>query len=60
MKSFMITAIAAAIGLTLSCGSPDASAAKEIIYDAEFLKLQKQYSAAWKKEDAELNKRQAE
>jgi arylsulfatase len=56
----MITAMATAIGVTLSCGSPDASAAKEIVYDAEFQKLQAQYGEAWAKEDEQLNKRLAD
>jgi len=60
MKSLMITAMAAAIGLTLSCGSPDVSAAKEIVYDAEFQKLQAQYGTAWAEEDKQLEKRLAE
>ena len=60
MKSLMITAMAAAIGVTLSCGSPDASAAKEIVYDAEFQKLQAQYGEAWAKEDKQLQQRLAD
>ena len=60
MKSFMITAMAAAVGLTLSCGSPDVSAAKDIVYDAEFQKLQAQYGKAWAEEDKQLEKRLAE
>ena len=60
MKSLMITAMAAAIGLTLSCGSTDVSAAKEIVYDAEFQKLQAQYGKAWAEEDKQLEKRLAD
>ncbi|MGB5276469.1 MAG: sulfatase-like hydrolase/transferase, partial [Gammaproteobacteria bacterium] len=34
--------------------------AKEIVFDAEFQKVQKQYGAAWAEEDKQLNKRLAE
>jgi len=60
MKSLMITAMAAAIGLTLSCGSTDVSAAKEIVHDAEFQKIQAQYGKAWAEEDKQLKKRLAD
>ena len=39
----MITAVTAAIGVTLSCGSPDASAAKEIIHDGEYKFVEAQH-----------------
>jgi len=60
MKSSMITAMAAAIGLTLSCGSPDVSAAKEIIHDGEFNFLKAQYGEQWAKEDKEVDAKLAE
>lgn len=34
--------------------------AKEIVFDAEYQKVQKQYGAAWAEEDKQLNKRLAE
>ena len=60
MKSFSTIAVAATIGFSMSCGSSDVSAAKEIVYDAEFQKLQKQHGVAWAEEDEQLKKRLAE
>ena len=60
MKSLLITATAAAIGLTLSCGSPDASAAKEIIHDGEYDFLKAQYGEQWAAEDKEIEKQLAD
>ena len=60
MKSLLITATAAAIGLTLSCGSPDASAAKEIIHDGEYNFIKAQYGEQWAAEDKEVEKQLAD
>ena len=57
MKSLAVITTATAVGLVLSCGSPDVSAAKEIIYDSEFQLLQKQHGKKWAAEDVEIEKK---
>lgn len=42
MKSLSVIAVAVVVGLTLSCGSSDVSAAKEIVHDAEYYVLEAQ------------------
>ncbi len=60
MKSLSVVAATAVIGLSMSCGSPEVSAAKEIIHDAEFYILNAQHSDKWNAEDSELDKKLAE
>ena len=60
MKSLSVITAAAAIGLSLSCGSPEVSASKEIIHDAEYYVLKVQNGERWAKEDSELDKKLAE
>ncbi len=57
MKSFAVIATATAVGLVLSCGSPDVSAAKDIIHDAEFYVLKAQNGEKWADQDKELDKK---
>ncbi len=56
----MITAVAAAIGMTLSCGSTDVSAAKEIIHDADHYILKTQHSERWAADDKAVDKKLAD
>ena len=60
MRSLSVITVAAAVGLTLSCGSPDVSAAKEIIHDGEFNYLKTQYGDKWAKEDKVIDAKLAE
>lgn len=60
MRSFITIATVALIGLSLSCGSPDASASKEIIHDAEYYVLKSQNGDRWATEDSDLDKKLAE
>lgn len=59
MKSLSVAIVAAAVGLTLSCGSPEAVAAKEIIHDGEYKFLEAQHGEKWAKEDVEVDKKLA-
>ena len=45
MKSLSVVAVSMVVGLSLSCGSPDVSAAKEktIIHDADYYVLEAQH-----------------
>jgi arylsulfatase len=60
MKSLSVIALAAVLGLSLSCGSPEVSASKQIVHDAEFYILNAQHGDKWAAEDAELDKKLAE
>ena len=51
MKSLSTIAVVATVGFLISCGSPDVSAAKEIIHHAEFQLLQLQHGEKWAKEE---------
>ncbi len=55
MKSITAIAVVSAIGLTISCGLPDAQASKEIIHDADYYVLKATHGKAWAEEDSELN-----
>ena len=54
MKSLSLLTVAISVGLTLSCNSHDASAAKEIIHDGEYEYLKTQYGEKWANEDKEI------
>ena len=54
MKSLSLLSVAISVGLSLSCNSPDASAAKEIIHDGEYEYLKTQYGEKWANEDKEI------
>lgn len=56
----MISAAVAVIGVILSCSSPDVSASKTIIHDAEYYVLKAQNGKRWAGEDAGLDKKLAE
>ncbi len=43
--------------MVLSCGSPDASAAKDIVHDAEFYILKAQHGEKWADQDKEIEKK---
>ena len=60
MKGLSVSVMAAAIGVSLSYGSPDVSAADPIIHDGEFNYLKKQYGEKWAKEDKEIDVKLAE
>lgn len=60
MRGVGALAMAAAIGLTLSCGSQETQAQKQIVHDAEFYVLKAQNGEKWAKEDSELDKQLAE
>ena len=60
MNSLSVISVAAALGLSLSCGSPDVSAAKDIVHDAEYYILNAQNGDKWAAEDSELDKKLAE
>ncbi len=60
MKSLSMISVTAALGLSLSCGSPDVSAAKDIVHDAEYYILNAQNGDKWAAEDSELDKKLAE
>ncbi len=59
MNSLSVAIVATAIGLTLSCGSPEAVAGKEIIHDGEYKFLEAQHGEKWAKEDVEREKKLA-
>ena len=59
MKSLSVAAIAAAIGVTLSCGAPEATAAKDIIHDAEYYVLEAQNGEKWSAEDKTIDQKLA-
>ena len=60
MKGYTVFGIAAALGVSLSFGSPVVSAADPIIHDGEFNYLKKQYGEKWAKEDKEIDGKLAE
>ncbi len=60
MKSLSVITLAAVVGLTLSCGSPDVSAAKKIIHDAEYTIIEAQNGKAWAADDKSLDKKLAD
>lgn len=60
MKSLSTIAIVSTIGLTLSCGLPDATAKSPIIHDAEYDYIKAPYVDKWAKEDKAINKKLAE
>ena len=61
MKSLGVVAIATAIGVTLGCGAPpEATAAKEIVHDAEHYVLKAQHGTEWAKEDKAIQKKIAD
>ena len=60
MRSLSVITLVAALGLSLSCGSPEVSASKQIVHDAEFYILSAQHGEKWAAEDAELGKKLAE
>jgi len=60
MKSLSVITVAAAIGLALSCGSPDVSAAKEIIHDADYYILEAQHNKQWAEDDKKVDQKLAE
>ena len=55
MKGLSVFAVTTVIGLGLSCGSPDASAAKEIIHDAEYYILKSQNGEKWAQADVGIS-----
>ncbi|MBW1750781.1 MAG: hypothetical protein JRJ37_08815, partial [Deltaproteobacteria bacterium] len=59
MKSINAITAAMIVGLGLSCGSPDISAASEIIHDAEYYILESQNGEKWAKADIGLSKKLA-
>jgi len=60
MKNTGMITMAAVIGLLLSFGLPDVSAAKDIVHDAEFYVLKSQNGEKWAAEDEALDKKLAE
>ena len=60
MRSLSVITLVAVLGLSLSCGSPEVSASKQIVHDAEFYILSAQHGEKWAAEDAELGKKLAE
>lgn len=60
MKSLGAIAIATAIGVTLSCSVPEATAAKQIVHDAEHYVLKAQHGTKWAKEDEAIQKKIAD
>ena len=60
MKRLGMVTIATAIGVTLSCGIPEAIAAKEIVHDAEHYVLKAQHGTKWAKEDEAIQKKIAD
>jgi len=60
MKNLEGVAMAAAIGLSLSCWSAVGSAAGVVVQDAEYYVLQAQNGAKWTAEDKTLDQKLAE
>ena len=56
MKRLSVLAISMAAGLSLSCGSPDVSAAKEIIHDGEYNFIKAQHGEKLAKEDVVIER----
>ncbi len=60
MKSLSVITIAATVGVVLSCGTPDVSAAKNIIHDGEFNYIKAQHGEKWAKQDKTIDAKLAE
>jgi arylsulfatase len=60
MKNMSVIALAAAVGFTISCNSPDVSAAKEIIHDADYYVLEAQHKDQWAQDDKTVDQKLAE
>ena len=60
MKSISTIAVISAIGVTISCGSPDVSANKEIIHDGEYNFVKAQHKEAWAKQDKNIDAKLAD
>jgi len=60
MKGLTVSTMAVVIGVSLSCGSPDAIAEKPIIHDAEYNYIKAPYAEKWAKEDKAIDKKLAE
>jgi arylsulfatase A-like enzyme len=60
MKSLTASVMAVVIGVSLSCGSPDASAEKPIIHDAEYKIIEAQNGKAWAADDKTIDKKLAD
>ena len=60
MKSLSTMAVAATIGFSISCGSPEVNAGNDIIHEAEFQRLWEQNAERWAKEDKEIQAKLAE
>ncbi len=60
MKSGIVITMAAGIGLAISCGSSEVTAAGEIIHDAEYTIIEAQNGKAWAADDKALDKKLAE
>ena len=59
MKGLSVITAAMVIGLGLSCGSPDVSAAEEIIHDAEYYILKSQNGEKWAQADVGVSEKLA-
>ena len=59
MKSLSVVTVAMVIGLSLSCGSPDVSAAKEIVHDADYYILEAQHKEKWAQDDKAVDQKLA-
>ena len=55
MKILGLISVVSVIGLTLSCGSPEAVAAKEIVHDGEYNYVEAQYKDVWSKQDKQVD-----
>ena len=60
MKNLRRIAMAAAISVPLSCGSPAVSAEEPIVHDAEHYVLKAQHGAEWAQEDKAIKKKIAD
>ena len=62
MKSLSVVAVSMVVGLSLSCGSPDVSAAKEktINHDADYYVLEAQHKEQWAKDDTTVDQKLAD
>lgn len=62
MKSLSVVAVSMVVGLSLSCGSPDVSAAKEktIIHDADYYVLEAQHKDEWAQDNNTVDQKLAE
>ena len=60
MKSLSVIAAAVTVGLTLSCGSSDVSAAKDIAHDADYYILEAQHNKQWAQDNKTVDQKLAE